>query len=163
MLYEKHWDKVYSQSFKKLNDPDLAKDITQDVFIYLWMHRENNHIENLQAYLFSAVRNNVFRALKKDGKFIPISDLIVESRLHYPDADAELLEKEFFRTYDLLIQSMPPAQQTIFRMRYHEDLSTLEIAEKLNLSRGTVQNQLTRAVTMLRASLLSIALLISQQ
>ncbi len=62
---------------------------------------------NFNSYLFSAVRNNVFRALKKDGKFIPISDLIVESRLHYPDADAELLKKEFFRTYDLLIQSMP--------------------------------------------------------
>lgn len=62
MLYEKHWDKVYSQSFKKLNDPDLAKDITQDVFVYLWLHLEGNHIENLQAYLFSAVRNNVFRA-----------------------------------------------------------------------------------------------------
>jgi len=162
-LYERHWDSVYGQAFKKLNDPDLAKDITQDIFIHLWTHREANFIDNFSAYLFSSVRNNVFRALKKDDRFIPISDLIIESRLHYPEADAELLKKEFFKIYDLLIESMPPAQQTIFRMRYHEDLSTLEIAEKLNLSRGTVQNQLTRAVTMLRASLLSIAFLISQQ
>ena len=162
-IYEKHWDKVYNQSFKKLHDPGLAKDITQDVFIYLWTHREDNHIENLPAYLFSAVRNNVFRALKKDERFIPISDLILEARAHYPETDSDLLQKEFFKTYDTLVNAMPPAQQKIFRMHYHEDLSTKEIAEMLQLSRGTVQNQLTRAVTLLRASLLSIALMMSQQ
>ena len=162
-LYEKHWDKVYNQSFKKLHDPELAKDITQEVFIYLWQHRESNSIENLPAYLFTAVRNNVFRALKKESRFISVTDLIIEARAFYPDADSELLQKEFFKTYDTLVNAMPPAQQRIFRMHYHEDLSTKEIAEMLQLSRGTVQNQLTRAVTLLRASLLSIALLISQQ
>jgi RNA polymerase sigma-70 factor (ECF subfamily) len=162
-LYEKHWDKVYNQSFKKLHDPELAKDITQEVFIYLWTHREQNNIDNLPAYLFTAVRNNVFRALKKEAKFIPVTDLIMEARTYYPGADADLLQKEFFKIYDTLVNAMPPAQQQIFRMRYHEDLSTQEIAEVLQLSRGTVQNQLTRAVTLLRASLLSIALLISQQ
>jgi len=161
-LYEKHWDKVYGQAFKKLHDPDLAKDITQDVFIYLWTHRESNYIDNLQAYLFSSVRNNVFKALKKDERFLPISDLVLEAKAYYPGADAELLQKEFFKSYDLLIQAMPAAQQKIYRMRYHEDLSTSEIAEKLNISRKTVQNQLTRAVTLLRASLLSIAFLMSQ-
>ena len=162
-IYDKHWDKVYNQSFKKLHDPELAKDITQEVFIYLWAHRENNTIDNLPGYLFTAVRNNVFRALKKESRFIPITDLIVEARAYYPDADSDLLQKEFFKTYDTLVNAMPPAQQKIFRMHYHEDLSTKEIAELLQLSRGTVQNQLTRAVTLLRASLLSIALLISQQ
>jgi RNA polymerase sigma-70 factor (family 1) len=162
-LYEKHWDKVYNQSFKKLHDPELAKDITQDVFIYLWSHREQNNIDNLPAYLFTAVRNNVYRALKKESRFIPVTDLIMEAMAYYPDADADLLQKEFFKTYDTLVNAMPPAQQQIFRMRYHEDLSTQEIAAQLQLSRGTVQNQLTRAVTLLKASLLSIALLISQQ
>lgn len=161
-LYEKHWDKVYSQAFKKLHDPDLAKDITQEVFIYLWSKRESNYIDNLQAYLFSSVRNNVFKALRKDERFLPISDLVLEARAFYPEADAELLQKEFFKNYDLLIQSMPAAQQSIYRMRYHEDLSTSEIAERLNISRKTVQNQLTRAVALLRASLISIAFLMSQ-
>ena len=161
-LYEKHWDAVYNQAFKKMRDPDQAKDITQDVFIYIWTHREANHIDNLQAYLFSAVRNNVFRVLKRDGRFFPIDELILEARVHYPQADAALMEKEFFKAYSLLVDAMPPAQQTIFKMRYHENLSTGEIAEQLNLSRKTVQNQLTRAVTLLRASLLTIAIALTQ-
>lgn len=161
-LYEKHWERVYNQSFKKLRDPELSKDITQDVFIHLWSHRAVNSIENLPAYLFTAVRNNVFRTLKQESRFIPIDELILEARAQYPQADAVLLEKEFLKHYESFVNAMPPAQQQIFRMRYHEDYSTQEIAEMLNLSRGTVQNQLTRAVTMLKASLLSIAFLLSQ-
>ncbi|WP_262709977.1 RNA polymerase sigma factor [Pedobacter frigoris] len=90
------------------------------------------------------MRNNVFRALKKEGRFIPIDDLLVEVQLFYPDADSDLLKKEFFKTYDALVNAMPPARQKIFRMHYHENLSTKEIAEMLKLSRGTVQNQLPR-------------------
>jgi RNA polymerase sigma-70 factor (ECF subfamily) len=55
---------------------------------------------------------------------------------------------------------MAPAQKLIYEMRFHEDLSTLEIAQQLNISRKTVQNQLTRALTLLRSSLASIAILI---
>ncbi|TKC09679.1 RNA polymerase sigma factor [Pedobacter frigoris] len=162
-LYERHWDKVYNQAFKKLHDPDLAKDITQDVFIYLWTHKEGNFIDNLPAYLFSSVRNNVFKALKKEERFLPISDLVLKSKAFYSEADAELLQKEFFKTYNSLIQAMPAAQQNIYRMRYEQDLSTTEIAAQLNISRKTVQNQLIRAVNMLRASLVTIAFLMIQK
>lgn len=161
-LYNKHWAPVYSQAFKKIHDPDLAKDVTQEVFVSLWLHRGSNYIANLEAYLFSAVRNNVFRALKRDDRFLPIDDLMLEAKLYYPEADVVLLEKEFFKAYQLLIESMPAAQRSIYHMRYHENLSTIEIAEKLNISRKTVQNQLTRAVTLLRASLLSIAIALTQ-
>ena len=162
-LYEKHWDKVYDQAFKKLHDSTVAKDITQEVFISLWTHRETNYIDNLEAYLFTACRNNVFRQLKLDKRFLPINDLILEVKAYYPQADAEMLQKEFFEKYESLVNSLPPAQQLIFKMRYHEDLSTTQIAEQLKLSRKTVQNQLARALTLLRASLLSIAFLLVQK
>ena len=31
-LYERHWQSIYSAAFKRLQNPDLAKDMTQDVF-----------------------------------------------------------------------------------------------------------------------------------
>ena len=162
LLYEKHWEKVYNQAFKKLHDPSLAKDSTQDVFIFIWINRETNHIDNLSAYLFSAVRNNVFRLLKRENRFLAISDLIMEVKVQYPAADAALLEAEFYKQYQELLATMPAAQQHIFKMRYEDNLSTLQIAEELNISRKTVQNQLTRAVSLLKASLLAIAVVITQ-
>jgi RNA polymerase sigma factor (sigma-70 family) len=160
-IYDKHWEVVYAQAFKKIHEPDTAKDITQDVFIYLWIHRADNYIDNLPAYLFSAVRNNVFKLLKREERFIPITDLLLEVKVHYAEADSVVLEREFFKSYDALINAMPKSQQMIYRMRYHDHLSTADIAAQLNISRKTVQNQLTRAVALLRASLLSIAFVIT--
>ncbi len=158
LLYDRHWDRVYNQAFKKLHNPDAAKDITQEVFIHIWTHRDGNHIDNLETWLFTAVRNNVFRELKKEVKFIPIPDLLVELRSYYNEADADALQKELMAAYDRLVNAMPPAQQTIYKMRFHEDLSTEEIAEQLNISRKTVQNQLTRAVSVLKTSLLAVVI-----
>lgn len=158
VLYDKYWDRVYNQAFKKLHDPDTAKDITQEVFIHIWTHRNSNYIDNLEAWLFTAVRNNVFRELKKERKFIPIPDLLVELRSYYNEADADALQKELMAAYKRLVDAMPSAQQTIYKMRFHDDLSTEEIAEQLNISRKTVQNQLTRAVSVLKTSLLAVVI-----
>lgn len=162
-LYERHWEKAYNQAFKKLNNPDLAKDIIQEVFIYLWTHRETNFIENLEAWLFSAVRNNVFRELKKAQQFIPIPDLLIELRSYYNEADANALQKELMEAYHRLVNAMPPAQQTIYKMRFEENLSTEAIAEQLHISRKTVQNQLTRAVILLKTSLVATIIAIVAQ
>lgn len=161
MLYDLHWDKVYTQAFKGLQDPDLAKDITQEVFVYLWANRESLKIKNLPAYLYSSVRHNVFRHLKKQQLFLPLPDLLENLGAHASAADAKLIHDELLQAYGKLVESLPPAQQTVFKLRYQEDLTTTEIAGRLNISRKTVQNQLTRAVTLLRTSLLALGLLLS--
>jgi RNA polymerase sigma-70 factor (ECF subfamily) len=64
-----------------------------------------------------------------------------------------VLWKEFFRSYEALLQSLPTKRQAIFRLHFHEDLPTKDIAAKLGLSRKTVQNQLGKAIEKLRISL----------
>lgn len=160
-LYEKHWEKVYSDSYKRLKDADCAKDITQDVFLQLWARREEMDIQNLPAYLFIAVRNNVYRWMEKKNRFTPIPELLHELEISKDRADAEILKKEFLRAYEALVAKLTPSQQQIFKMRYNQDLSTREISERLNISRKTVQNQLAKSVSLLRHSLMLIYLLIS--
>jgi len=158
-LYEKYWRSLYAAAFKRMEDPDQAKDITQDVFLQLWLKREDAHIENLPAYLFTAVKNKVFNWLEKERKYTPVSDLLLLLETSHDPADALLLKKEFIQTYEALINTLTLSQQKIFRLRYQEELSTTEIAAQLDISRKTVQNQLGKAVAQLRASLVTIALL----
>jgi len=162
-LYEKYWQGIYSAAFKRLHDPDQAKDITQDVFLQLWLKREENNIDNLPAYLFTATRNKVLNWMEKERKYTPVPELLLQLRSSLDRSDSELLEREFMRSYEALIDTLTPSQQKIFRMRYQQDISTSEIAEQLDISRKTVQNQLGKAVAQLRASLLitSFLLLIS--
>lgn len=152
-LYDKYWEQVYSAAFKRLKDADYAKDITQDIFLQIWQKREQINIEHFAPYLFTAVRNNVFKWMQKEQRYTPIPELLAHLSVNKDNADAEVLRKEFMLKYEALIETLTPTQQEIFRMRFHDDLSTKEIAEKLNISRKTVQNQLGKSVNQLRGSL----------
>ncbi|WP_419788892.1 RNA polymerase sigma factor [Mucilaginibacter sp. E4BP6] len=163
VLYEKHWQNVYAAAFKRLQNPDLAKDMTQDVFLQLWLKRAESNILNLPAYLHTSVRNMIFNWMERERKFTPVPDLLLQLKVSMDQADSAILLKEFMEAYEALILTLTPSQQVIFRMRYQQDLSTAAIAELLDISRKTVQNQLNRAVTQLRASLtlISVVLLFS--
>jgi RNA polymerase sigma-70 factor (family 1) len=159
-LYEKYWKEIYTAAFKRLQDPAQAKDITQDIFLQLWLKREENNIDNLPAYLFTATKNKVFNWMEKERRYTPVPELLLQLKTSRDQTDAELLRKEFMKAYEALIDTLTQSQQQIFRMRYQQDLSTSEIAELLDISRKTVQNQLGKAVAQLRASLLLVSLVI---
>jgi RNA polymerase sigma-70 factor (ECF subfamily) len=100
----------------------------------------------------------IFNWMERERKFTPVPELLLHLKVSMDEADAGILRKEFMQAYEALIATLTPSQQVIFRMRYQQELSTAEIAEQLDISRKTVQNQLTRAVAQLRASLTIISL-----
>ncbi|WP_341838110.1 sigma-70 family RNA polymerase sigma factor [Chitinophaga pollutisoli] len=159
-LYDKYWELVYAAAYKRLKDAVYAKDITQDIFLQLWLRREELDIDNLASYLFIAVRNNVFKWLDKTQRYIPMPELLADLDKAMDQADAELLKKELMVKYEAVVDTLTPGQREIFRLRYHDDLSTNEIANRLNISRKTVQNQLRKSVVILRSSLGSVAFLL---
>ncbi len=158
-LYERYWLMVYQAAFKRLRDESAAEDITQDIFLQLWLRRSELQIEYLKAYLLTSVRNNVLKRLEKEQRIVAVDNLLEEISINKGAADAALIEKELKRLYETIISNLPKAQQQIFRMRFEEDLSTAEIADQLQLSRKTVQNQLGKSVQHLKESLLIWALL----
>lgn len=156
LLFEKYWQQAYSTAYKRLKSHDEAKDIVQEIFTHIWMNRQITLIENLPAYLHVAVRNRVIKIISKQRPthfFFEAMDTISEKDLC---ADSPLLWKEFMKTYEALLQTLPPKRQKIFKLHYEEDLSTKEISENMGINRKTVQNQLTKAVETLKISLLRI-------
>ncbi|MDB5089689.1 MAG: polymerase sigma-70 factor, expansion family 1 [Mucilaginibacter sp.] len=164
-LYEKYWEQTYNNIYKRLKDQEQAEDLTQDVFMQLWIKREETHIENLPAYLYVTARNSVYKSMGKQSKFVPIDDLLENLAKAENQTDARLLKNEFMKAYEALIDTLPLAQQTIFRMRYNECLSPDEIAEALDLSPKTVRNQLGKALIKVKATLglLSLIAILTQR
>lgn len=152
-LFEKYWQKAYSDAFKRLKNHDDSRDIVQDIFTHIWLNRATLHIECLPAYLNIAVRNKVLKLLSKKKNahsFFEFYKYIPKESLR---ADSDLLWKEFMDSYEALIQQLPPKRQEIFRLRYHADKSTKEIAKQLGVTPKTVQNQLGKAIDTLKVSL----------
>lgn len=146
-LFDRHWQRTYNAVYKRLKDHKCAEDITQDIFMNLWLRRDLVEIDNLPAYLATAARYGVYRAMEQQQVFVPVEDLVDVLRSSTDNADAPLLIKEFFLAFEEAVGGMPPARQQIFRMRYIEGLTPEEIAERLNISPKTVRNQLGRALS----------------
>lgn len=154
-LYSKYWEQVYSAAFKRLKDSEQAKDIVQEVFTRIWINRKN-HIDNLPAYLHISVRNSVIKISLKRKRMTAFVDLWKDVSIMHFGADEDIRWKEFSKAYEMLIGSLPPKRQAIYRMRYHEGMNTEKIAARQGLTRKTVQNQLGKAVEQLRISLMNL-------
>lgn len=160
VLFEKYWTKAYSDAFKRLKNHDDAKDIVQEIFTHIWINRETLHIENIQAYLHVAIRNKVIKFIIKQKPVHPFFDILDSFSEENGHADASLLRKEFLKSYEALLETLPPKRQAIFRLRYQEDLPTRTIATQLGITRKTVQNQLGKAIETLKVSLSRIFIII---
>jgi RNA polymerase sigma-70 factor (family 1) len=156
LLYEKYWQQAYANAFKRLQDYDAAKDIVQEIFTHIWLKRETVQIENFPAYINIAVRNKVFKFFEKQKLQHPFFNILETIPATYLHTDANVLWKEFYKSYEALLDTLPEKRQVIFRKRYQDDLSTTEIASQLGLSRKTVQNQLGKALEQLRVSLFNL-------
>ena len=155
-LFEKYWETAYSSAYRRLKDADQAKDIVQDIFTHIWLHRATDQIQNFPAYLNTAIRNKVIKIATRQKNTHPFFNPLENFSEKAANADQSLLWKEFYIAYEAWLNSLPPQRQTIFRLRFHDDLPTKDIASRLGLSRKTVQNQLGKAIEKLRVSLTSL-------
>ncbi|WP_285055981.1 RNA polymerase sigma factor [Pedobacter ginsengisoli] len=158
-LYNRHWKYVFNAAYKRLSNEQQAQDIAQDVFVQLWIRGTKSPIENLSAYLQVSARNGVFKHFEKQGKLSVLPHTVVDVTDEHDRADAGILHQEFLTSFNELVESLPQQQRLIFRMRFEEDLSSQQIADQLEISPKTVRNQLGRALTTLRGSLLALQFL----
>ncbi|OJV20621.1 MAG: hypothetical protein BGO21_08435 [Dyadobacter sp. 50-39] len=160
-IYERYWARLFNAACKRTGDEDSAKDITQDIFLQLWQRRQELEIDNLPAYLLTAVRNNVFKYMEKQQRYIPISELVEQLLSSGEYTDGQLAITELTARFTKLLERLTPSQQEIFRLRYEEEMGTMDIARRLNIAQKTVQNQLTRSVAQIRQAIGVIAIMIA--
>lgn len=159
LLYNRYWKEVFNSAFKRLNDRDQAQDIAQDVFVQLWTRASKAPIENLPVYLKVAARNGVFKKMEKEAKYSALPESVHQME-STTGADSGVLHQEFLIAFQALIETLPPQQRIIFKMRFEEELNSQEIADRLEISVKTVRNQLGKALSTLRSSLLLVQILI---
>ncbi len=149
LLYK---DKVYGFILSNVYNEDLAKDLTQEVFLSLCLNKDKVlDMEDINRYVFLTTKNRVidyFRKAARDRKnheqFIQIWENACT------DMEKRIDEEHMRSILDQTINALPPRQQTVYRMSKFQDLSLKDIAEKLNLSPNTVKNHLVQANNYVR-------------
>ncbi|MEI9957764.1 MAG: sigma-70 family RNA polymerase sigma factor [Ferruginibacter sp.] len=105
-------------------------------------------IEDLKIYLYISVRNASLRRLQQTQKtnVLSLDDLGVEFASAEPDAETFLITNELEKKIDQAIESLPQQCKIIFKLAKQDKLKYKEIAQLLNISVKTIDNQLSTAL-----------------
>lgn len=151
-VYEQNWKALYTFSFNILRDKGLAEDIIQEIFIDFWIRMNDTEIQNYTAYLFQAVRNQCAKSLR-NKKLTAFELQVLEESIQLIDEQEfaefpkeRLVEQVREKAHEIL----PPKCLDIFNLRFHENMSIKDIAECKKISVSTVENQINKALKMLK-------------
>jgi len=136
-------------------DPDDAEEIVEDFFVRLWEKRKNIKTSTtLKSYFFTSIKNKSLNLLKREKvkrKVIKeLKHLIETDLLYQPDL---FIESELQNKIDIALKKLPKRTHEIFVLSRSEGLSNDEIADKLNLSKRTVETQISNALKIFRIEL----------
>jgi RNA polymerase sigma-70 factor (ECF subfamily) len=160
LLYKRYWPELYDAAHQRLKNNQQAEDIVQDIFINLWSRRARLNIDNLPAYLHTAVRFRVFNYVHRDLAAETFYEPFEAIAICHSGADGQLLEKEMLQLVQAYADTLPEKRRRIFLMHLTGNLSTREIADQLRISQKTVQNQLGNALHGLRTHIVPAFILL---
>ena len=143
---------IYAQKMISIPEQE-ARDLVQDVFVKFWNDREKSDIRfSIRSYLFASVKNRCFDLLRKKDRNVKTQEITNET----PFAD-ELFEtfvlSELEALFNKSLDKLPEHCREVFEMSRLHGLKNREIAAKLDISEKTVENQITKALHILRNEL----------
>lgn len=152
MLFKTHYQPLCRYASTYLKDPDGAEEVVQDAFIGIWEKREGISIEtSLKSYLYRVVRNACLNELKHEQvKQKYMEDQVQQDEKTSEAADHLAIHEELEAKVRKAIDRLPEQCRLIFTMSRFEELKYQEIADQLNLSVKTVENQMGKALKLMR-------------
>ncbi|MGM9478263.1 RNA polymerase sigma factor [Pedobacter sp. GSP4] len=161
-LFERHWPKVYAVCYRYVKDEESALEITHDIFLNIWNMRGQLSISSFKNYVLTSAS---YRGIRKRQQINAIPISYVETYIHDEDCyninhpytantgEEKISEEEFESRIMLMLGGLPKRCREIYLLSRKENLTISEISIKLNISKRTVENQLTAALKHLRHAL----------
>lgn len=139
---------------KYVGDLESAKEIVQDLFVHLFQNRESLVISSsIKSYLFQATRNRCLNLIRKDQTKRKHLDLYQAEQESSEDMEARIMETELENRIFQIVENLPPQCRNIFTLSRVNRFSNAEIAEQLQISKRTVETQISQALKTLRTKL----------
>ena len=162
-LFQRHWRRLYITAHKYIKDDEACEEVVHDLFLNLWKRKASLTIENFDNYLKAATRYQVYAYIKAQKisaveyrEDYKLEDTAFElnsghNKIMYHDLELELSHE---------MQLLPNRCKEIFLLSRIHHLSNNEIAERLGVSKRTVENQLTNALKFIRGCMKHITVIL---
>jgi len=148
-LYTSFYPFLYPFAKTLVKTKESAEEVVSDVFIKIWERRkELEKIDNLKVYCYVTTRNMALNYLDKQRRNAtnPIEEFQTEFTSVYFDPEQLLITADMLALIQQAIDQLPPKCKIIFKLTREDGLRYREVAEILNISVKTVENQLAIAL-----------------
>ena len=153
-LFYQYYPFLCQNAYRIVKDKAIAEDLAQDTFFKFWNKRKELKIEiSIKAYLGRMAINEALYYLRKNKKFQKEEVAVLDYVASSDNVEEQILHQELTEKIADAIALLPPRCQEIFKLSRFEQLTYKEIAARLEISIKTVENQMGKALKVLKASL----------
>lgn len=148
-MFSIYHSQLYRFAFSFMKSKEPAEEVVMDLFLKLWNRKESlKSISNLETYLYVSIRNLSYTSLKKEKRleFDPLEEAHVELARYEKTPEESLITIENIKTISEAIDTLPPKCKMIFKLIREDDLEKREVAQILDISVKTIDNQISIAV-----------------
>lgn len=150
LIFKKYYEPMCLTAIRITKERSKAEDIVQEVFYELFKKSDSLEITSLSSYLKRAVHNRALNKIKKNKEIFDSDDINIELGDKSPDSQEILEYKELSDYLNDVIDNLPEKCRVVFILNRFEELSYKEVAVKLDISVKTVENQISKALRILR-------------
>ena len=162
-FFRSHYQGLCMYAHRYMKDTILSEEVVQDTFVALWEKRENIRLSgSFTGYIYSAVHNRCINRLKQEKTYREtlLNSVPDDSVCCQPEEGEEYPEPGIPARINSALDKLPTQCRKIFEMSRFEQKKYREIAEELNISIKTVENQMGKALKTLRDELSDVVFII---
>lgn len=155
-MFRQYYAVLVVYALKYVSDMDIAREIVQDLFVKLYEKRLSISIDvSVKSYLYRSVYNSCINYLNQRNMHEKhIRNISFEKEKEEDtDPENEIMAVDLQRKIYEIIENLPAKCRKIFKMNRFEGLKNEEIAQILNLSKRTVETQISKALKILKNKL----------
>ncbi len=153
-VFKEHFKGLHAYAFTIVRDDADAEEIVQNVFYKLWERREQmGELQSVNAYLYRSVYNESLNYLKHQKVKMAYQSHSANHTPQFAGANDNASVKELEGRIQAALNDLPEQCRTVFQLSKFEELKYREIAERLGISVKTVENQMGKALKILRTKL----------
>ena len=156
-LYDRYDRLVYSLAIRIVERPGVAEEVTQDVFMVLWLRGSSYKSERgtFSAWLLSITHNRSIDELRKSRRQAKLATVDIDEAIivsaggndSVPDAVLAQLDREVILK---ALGKLPPTQKQVIFMAYFQGLTQSEISQAMGAPLGTVKTRMRLGLQKLR-------------
>ena len=151
-LFLKYSKKLYYFAKGYLGSKEDAEGLVQEVFLMVWNKRKElkEHL-SFNAFLYTVTYNAIRKYFRKKAREKKYLDKFLEDyEGQYNKTVTDIEYNNLLELAKIEIEKLPEKRKVIFELSRNEGLSNVEISKHLDISKKTVENQITSALKFLR-------------